>query len=244
MTESDRQLLRSQRLTRFSETLGHTFADMHLLDRALCHRSYRYETLGVNHDNERMEFLGDTVLNFLISELLFQRFPKLDEGQLSKLKAYFTSSTYLARQARLLGVGDYLLLGRGEEASGGRQKSSLLENALEAIIAALYLDGGMAAAADFIHTHMSREITLLGGKNIIFDYKTALQEYTQKTMKVLPNYVVNKVEGPEHQPLYSVSITLGNDTFGPETATTIKEAQKKLARKVLTHLMKQPSDKS
>ena len=171
----------TEALDPFEQRLGHTFADREILRRALTHKSYSHEAKHeAIRDNETFEFLGDSVLGFVIGDLLFRRFPTLDEGALSKMKAYLVSAHSLAAKAREYGMGDVILLGVGEEKSGGRKKDSLLANLYEATIAAVYLDGGIDAARLLIERSFDGDLTSLNEDDLLFhDYKTALQELAQ-----------------------------------------------------------------
>src|SRR5579862_9700810 len=196
--------------------LGHTFRSRELLERALTHKSRIYEQTvegNPSGDNEQLEFLGDAILGFVVSECLVRRFPSFPEGRLSKLKAHLVSAARLYEVAQELGLGDYLYLGRGEEMSGGREKKALLSDAAEAIIAALYLDAGLAAAAGFIQTHV---VGILGPgdenpDHASSDFKSALQEMAQSLKLPQPRYVITAEEGPEHAKMFTVEVRVGKD---------------------------------
>ncbi|HVS32176.1 MAG TPA: ribonuclease III, partial [Thermoanaerobaculia bacterium] len=168
-------------LPEFERRIGYTFQQRELLTRAITHKSYSHEARHENaRHNEIFEFLGDSVLGFVVGDLLFRHFPDLDEGALSKMKAYLVSAPSLAEQARRLGMGDVLLLGVGEEKTGGRRKDSLLANLFEAMIAAVYLDGGIDAARKLIEESFAGDIGAIDREDLLFqDYKTALQELAQ-----------------------------------------------------------------
>src|SRR5213076_1539421 len=191
--------LRLADLRDFETRIGYTFERRELLTRALTHKSYSHEAkTGDVRDNETFEFLGDSVLGFVIGDILFHRFPTLDEGALSKMKAYLVSATSLAAKARLYGMGDVILLGVGEEKSGGRKKDSLLANLFEALIAAVYLDGGVVAARHLIERSFSGDIRAINEQDLLFhDYKTALQELAQGRGLPLPEYSVVDEVGPD-----------------------------------------------
>src|SRR5579863_1389455 len=166
------------------KALGHTFRDRELLERALTHKSRIYEKSGEGQpssDNEQLEFLGDAILGFAVSESLVRRFASFPEGRLSKLKAHLVSAARLHEVAQDLNLGEYLLLGRGEEMSGGREKKALLSDAVEALIAALYLDAGMEATRQFIETCIIGpfEAPADGSESALTDFKSALQEMAQ-----------------------------------------------------------------
>jgi ribonuclease-3 len=251
--------MKSLEIMALEKNLGHHFQRQELIEQALTHSSQARElqASGVSHglagtgDNELLEFLGDAVLGLVTSETLFQRFPGFGEGQLSKLRAHLVGQRHLLRVAEQLHIGDYMRLGRGEERSGGRGKASLLVDALEAILAALYLDGGWAAARDFILrvivepelAHMQLETSALP----VMDFKSALQEALQASGKPQPVYVLVKEEGPEHKKTFTVEARLpepGLAQFvGRAEGATKKRAEQEAARQVLEHLSKLPGDR-
>ncbi len=221
-------------LSAFEERLGHQFQRRDLLTRALTHKSYSHEARQENiQDNETFEFLGDSVLGFVIGDLLFRRFPTLDEGALSKIKAYLVSASSLAAKARSYGMGDALYLGVGEEKSGGRRKESLLANLFEAMIAAVYLDGGIEPARRLIETSFAKDIESIEPDDLLFhDYKTALQELAQGKGLPLPDYNVIEEVGPDHDKRFVVEVKVGNLIARGEGSSK-KEAQQQAARHAL-----------
>ena len=240
------------------ESLGHRFRRGELIEQAITHSSQARESqaagasngLAGRGDNELLEFLGDAVLGLVTSEALFHRFPGFGEGQLSKLRAHLVGQHHLLRVAEDLRIGDYMRLGRGEERSGGRAKASVLVDALEAILAALYLDGGWAAARDFILRaivepelgHMQLETSALP----VMDFKSALQETLQANGKSQPVYVLVKAEGPEHKKTFTVEARLSEPEMacfvGRAQGATKKRAEQEAARQVLEHLSKPPEE--
>ena len=221
-------------LSAFEERLGYTFNRRDLLTRALTHKSYSHEARqdGVQ-DNETFEFLGDSVLGFVIGDLLFQRFPTLDEGALSKIKAYLVSATSLATKARDYGMGEVIYLGVGEEKSGGRKKESLLANVFEAMIAGIYLDGGIEPARKFIERSFVRDLASIDQDDLLFqDYKTALQELAQGNGLQLPEYNVIDEVGPDHDKRFIVEVKVGNHLARGEGSSK-KEAQQEAAKHAL-----------
>jgi len=233
------------------ESLGHRFQRPELLAQALTHSSQAREVEALGEpggDNEMLEFLGDAVLGLVTSEALFHRFPKFQEGHLSKLRAHLVGQRHLLRVAEQLQIGHYMRLGRGEEKSGGRNKASLLVDALEAILAALYLDGGWAVARDFIVrvivepelAHMKLETSAIP----VMDFKSALQEALQARGGAQPTYILVKEEGPEHKKTFTVEVRLpeaGMGQFvGRAHGTTKKRAEQEAARQVLEHLAALP----
>ena len=218
-------------LAEFEDRIGYHFQRRELLTRALTHKSYSHEAkTGDVRDNETFEFLGDSVLGFVVGDILFHRFPAQDEGALSKMKAYLVSATSLAAKARLYGMGDVILLGVGEEKSGGRKKDSLLANLFEALIAAVYLDGGIVPARHLIERSFVHDLASLNEENLLFhDYKTALQELAQGRGLPLPDYVVVGENGPDHDKRFVVEVRVGNHTARGEGSSK-KEAQQQAAK--------------
>lgn len=221
-------------LPEFERRIGYTFERRDLLTRAITHKSYSHEARHENaRHNETFEFLGDSVLGFVIGDILFRHFPDLDEGALSKIKAYLVSAPSLAAKARDLGMGDVLLLGVGEEKTGGRKKDSLLANLFEAMIAAVYLDGGIDAARRLIDESFGRDIEAIDHEDLLFhDYKTALQELAQGKGLPLPDYSVVDEVGPDHDKTFIVEVKVGNHVARGEGSSK-KEAQQEAARHAL-----------
>jgi ribonuclease-3 len=217
------------------EAAGYRFRDRGILEHALTHRSRANEDVtGGVVDNESLEFLGDAVLGFVVAELLFTRFPDRDEGQKSKMKAALVSTPALARQAGRLGLGEHLLLGRGEEKTGGRRKRALLADGYEALIAAIYLDGGMDAARAFILREFEPLLgDVAGAVTIGDDHKSALQEVLQGRGEPLPEYVVTAEEGPAHRRLFTVEVRVRGDVLAEAEGRTKKDAEREAARKAL-----------
>ena len=220
------------------KALGHTFRNRELLERALTHKSRIYEKSAegqLSADNEQMEFLGDAILGFVVSESLVRQFASFPEGRLSKLKAHLVSAAHLHHVAKALELGEYLLLGRGEELSGGRAKKALLSDAVEALIAALYLDGGLDAAKPFIETRIL-------GSNIppdetsehtVTDYKSALQEMAQAKKLPPPRYVIVAEDGPEHSKTFTVEVRVGKEFISRAQGMSKKAAGQTAAQQVL-----------
>ena len=221
-------------LQAFEERIGHRFARRDLLTRALTHKSYSHESKqGDVRDNETFEFLGDSVLGFVIGDLLFHRFPQVDEGALSKIKAYLVSAPSLASKARQYGMGDVIYLGVGEEKSGGRKKDSLLANLFEAVIAAIYLDGGIEPARALIERSFKNDIDRIDSDDLLFhDFKTALQELAQGKGLPLPEYHVVGEAGPDHDKRFIVEVKVGSLVTRGE-GTSKKEAQQQAAKHAL-----------
>ena len=221
-------------LSEFEERIGHRFARRDLLARALTHKSYSHEAKQEDvRDNETFEFLGDSVLGFVIGDLLFHRFPEVDEGALSKIKAYLVSATSLASKAREYGMGDVIYLGVGEEKSGGRKKDSLLANLFEAMIAAIYLDAGIEPARSLIERSFRADIDRIDSDDLLFhDFKTALQELAQGRGLPLPEYNVVDEVGPDHDKRFIVDVKVGSLLARGEGSSK-KEAQQQAAKHAL-----------
>ena len=220
------------------EAAGYRFRDRGILEHALTHRSKANEDVtGGVADNESLEFLGDAVLGFVVAELLFIRFPDRDEGQKSKMKAALVSTPALARQAGRLGLGEHLLLGRGEEKTGGRRKRALLADGYEALIAAIYLDGGIDAVRMFILRELEPFVEdVAGAVTIGDDHKSALQETLQGRGDPLPEYVVTAEEGPAHRRLFRVEVRVRGNALAEAEGRTKKDAEREAARKALDRL--------
>jgi ribonuclease-3 len=223
-------------IERLAERLGYRFRAPRLLETSLTHKSYLNESPDPSReDNERLEFLGDAVLDLVISELFLSRFPEAPEGDLSKLKAKTVSEAALSHVARRLDLGSALVLGRGEELTGGRDKPSLLADALEAVIAAVYLDGGLAAARQVVLTAFTDLFDNLG-RSEVADYKTELQELCQSDFSVLPVYRVLQESGPDHHKQFDVELSIRGEGYGVGTGRSKKEAEQQAARTALERL--------
>jgi ribonuclease III len=216
------------------------FKNPALLAEALTHKSHVNERRGQDRKhNERLEFLGDAVLSLIISDYLATSFPHLSEGALSKLKAKLVSEQSLATAAKRLQLGVRLQLGRGEEASKGREKSSLLADALEAIIAAVYLDGGLEASRQFTLTVLCHELHEAQSQQATpgdDDYKTRFQEWCQRRYDVLPRYVTVRETGPDHQKLFEVEVQVDGRALGAGQGHSKKEAEQLAAQQALKQM--------
>ena len=216
---------------------NYRFTNTSFLIEALTHKSYVNERRDSGQkDNERLEFLGDAVLSLDMSDYLARRYPELSEGALSKLKAKLVSEASLGNAARRLDLGARLKLGRGEELSNGRDKTSLLADALEAIIAAVYLDGGFEASRTFTLEALTDElhqIDVLQEKPGGDDYKTRFQEWCQKRYELLPRYVIVRETGPDHQKVFEVEVQVNDRVFGMGRGHSKKEAEQEAAQRAL-----------
>jgi ribonuclease III len=218
--------------------LGYRFASRELLARAFTHRSSVYEksAIAASADNEQLEFLGDSILGFVVSDALVAAHPEYPEGRLSKMKAHLVSASHLHEVAARLRLGDYLFLGRGEEMSGGREKKALLANAVEALIAALYLDGGMEPARRFILQHVIGEAEPATEAAVATDYKSALQELAQSRKLPQPRYAIVEERGPEHAKTFLVEVRVGREWVSRAEGMSKKSAGQKAAQEVLRQL--------
>jgi ribonuclease-3 len=224
---------RRESLHALEERLGHHFADLSLLDRALTHTSHAHEDLsGATLHSEPLEFLGDAVLGFLIADLLHRRDPDGAEGAKTKARARLVSAPSLSRRAAELGLPDLLLLGRGEEKTGGRNKAALWADAYEALIAGLYLDGGIETAQSFVNAEFAAELSGAQEPPDV-DYKSALQEVLQARGEPVPEYVVVAEEGPGHRPRFLVRCVVQGIAVAEGEGYSKKEAQQEAARKAL-----------
>lgn len=201
--------------------------DHDLLTQALTHRSFAYENGGLP-TNERLEFLGDAVLGLVVTDSLYRRHPDLSEGQLAKLRAAVVNMRALADVARSIGLGEFLLLGRGEETTGGRDKSSILADTVEAIIGAAYLDAGMEAATDLVHRMVDRLIDHSESLGAGLDWKTSLQEYASQHDFGVPEYRVTE-EGPDHAKTFTAAVVLGEVVRGTGIGRSKKAAEARAA---------------
>lgn len=229
------------KLAKLENLIGHKFQDMNLLERAVTHRSWAYENLPGATDeqvreteNESMEFVGDSVLGLVIAEQLYAAHPKDTEGDLTLMKHHLVSTATLAKIAEGLDLGEFIRVGRGEEKTGGRKKQALLANTLEAVIAAVFLDGGYIQARFFIGRIFAGELKSATPKNSI-DYKTLLQELLQSDKQSAPSYTVIKTEGPPHDRTFSVEATWATGR-ARGTGNSIKSAEMMAAAEALTIL--------
>ena len=226
--------------------IGHPFRNRELLERALTHSSHVHEknagSTALQADNEQLEFLGDSILGFLISEALIERLPGYSEGRLSKLKAHIVSAAHLYGVADKLQLGQYLQLGRGEEMSGGRSKRTLLVDALEALIAALYLDGGIDKARAFVKQYVVGDessdspFSTDHVPGTVTDFKSALQELARARNLPLPRYVILKERGPEHSKTFTVEVRVGKDWVAQAEGYSKKSAAQAGARLVFEQM--------
>ncbi|HET7735406.1 MAG TPA: ribonuclease III [Nocardioidaceae bacterium] len=207
--------------------LGNPVLDAELLERALTHRSYAYENGGLP-TNERLEFLGDSVLGVVVTETLFRAHPDLSEGRLAKLRAAVVNARALAEVARTIGLGEYVMLGRGEESTGGRNKSSILSDTVEAVIGAIYLSDGFENARAVVHLLFDPLMETAAGLGAGLDWKTSLQELAAEHTLGVPEYVIED-EGPDHAKTFTAQVQVGGERYGHGTGRSKKEAEQQAA---------------
>jgi ribonuclease-3 len=238
MNENEGETLSLPSLRDLEKVLGYRFKNEALLSQALTHRSFVNENEKARlRNNEALEFLGDAVLGFLISSRIFQHYPDLTEGELSKIKAYLVSAANLVRLAEEIRLGDYVRLSRGEEKTGGRKKRAIIVDAYEAIIGAIYLDGGVEAASDFVGRQVDSFLEELDlGQLTYGDFKSALQEQLHNLGRQEPIYRVVKEIGPDHKKTFVVQVVIQGEIVAESTGRTKKEAQQSAARLALESL--------
>lgn len=220
------------------EALGYHFKDKALLRESLTHRSYRYEqTREATLDNERLEFLGDSVLNLVIAEALYRHPRVLTDAEMSKMRSYLVNRSLLSETASKLSLGMYILLGKGEESTGGRKKISVLADSLEALWGAVFLDGGYLSARSVILRHLSERISSVVNREEGYDYKSALQEMCQMKGGMLPEYRIVRQEGEEHKKVFTAEVYVNGVLRGTGTGKSKKEAQVAAANQALEALV-------
>ncbi|WP_461810062.1 ribonuclease III [Faecalimonas sp.] len=225
-----------QKFKELERKIGYEFQQLNLLEQAMCHSSYANEKhMEKSECNERLEFLGDAILELVSSEFLFFENPKMPEGELTRTRASIVCEPSLAFCARELDLGSYLLLGKGEETTGGRFRDSLTSDALEALIGAIYLDGGFASAKEFIHRFILND---LEHKKLFFDSKTILQEIVQGDFNESIKYTLLKEEGPDHNKSFFISVSIGNEVYGNGKGRTKKAAEQEAAYQAILELHK------
>ncbi|HLS88883.1 MAG TPA: ribonuclease III [Sphingobacteriaceae bacterium] len=226
---------RAEALARLAELTGREPRQPELFLQALTHPSYANEHPQEMH-NQRLEFLGDAALGLVVAEELYRRFPDKDEGDLTRMRAAVVCTPTLARVARRLDLGRLLRLGQGEEGSGGRQRSSLLADALEAVIGALMLEGGLETVRDFVFRHLSQEMEEAAAGSLVEDFKTFLQEEGQRRFRADPVYRVVGEEGPDHNKSFTVEVLIQGKVMGTGTGRSKKEAEQAAAEQAVARL--------
>ena len=219
------------KLEELENKLGYHFHDRRLVEHALCHSSYANERHWDRlQNNERLEFLGDAVLELATSEFLYQNYPTMPEGEATRTRASIVCEQTLALCARDLGLGEWLRLGKGEELTGGRDRDSITSDAMEALLGAIYLDGGFANAKEFVHHFILKDIE---HKKLFYDSKTILQEQIQSETEEPIHYELVKEEGPDHNKRFTVNVVLGEKVLGSGSGRTKKAAEQEAAYRAL-----------
>jgi ribonuclease-3 len=219
-------------LSEIETKLGYKFQDKKLLELSLIHRSYANEHRGLREHNERLEFLGDSVLNLIITETLYREHPRLPEGVLSHIRSRIVEASSCDFFAKKLGIDHYLLLGRGEKMNQGKGRISIVADFFEAIVGAIFLDGGYIAAHRFILENFSKEIERMP-ESEEKNFKAQLQDYTQKKHKETPEYIIVSESGPEHEKNFVVEVRLQGKTLAEGAGSSKKEAQQQAAKSAL-----------
>ncbi len=226
-------------LTALQQTLGVKFKDLSLLERALVHGSYVNENPDFARlSNERLEFLGDAVLGLIVADRLFQEYPDLTEGQMTRFRSALVRRDALVRVTRAIKLGDYLYLGKGEESSGGRYKPTNLAAALEAVIAAIFLDQGLSVTREVVMGLLNTELEKQVSQGVRIDYKSQLQEFIQANKQQTPSYHVIETSGPPHLKSFTVEVRLGDIVLGTGIGKSKKKAEKEAAQLALIQLKK------
>ncbi len=224
-------------LSELERAIGIRFRNRALLRQALVHTSYVNENPGLDvGSNERLEFLGDAALGLVIGKLLYQEYPDVDEGRLTELRAHLVRRDTLARAAARLRLGDYLRLGRGEEAAGGRERPTNLAHAFEALVGAVYLDQGLEAVERFVFEALGPELASVRERRVPADPKSQLQEYVQSHWQITPTYRTVRIEGPDHARRFTVEVSVGGEVLGSGEGRSKQQAEKAAARIALEAL--------
>jgi len=230
-----------EELSRLEHTLGYRFTDLRLLQKALVHSSFAFEQSQGGKDNEKLEFLGDAVLDLVIGHILFHRDQKMREGELTRLRAALVNEHHLAKMAREIELGKYLALGKGENASHGRDKSSILSCAYEAVVGAIFEDADYQTVHDVVERFFLPAIDGKQEELLIADAKSRLQEVLQEKHNEGPIYQIDGEEGPSHQKMFTISVTFRDDVLGTGQAGSKKEAEQRAAAAALEKLKSKDS---
>lgn len=226
-----------QDIQKLMKTINYKFKNEKLLINALTHRSYANEHLHLNlKDNERLEFLGDSVLDLMSTDYIVNKFKNLQEGEMSKIKSRLISENAFSTIATEINLGEYLYLSNGENSSGGRKRKSILGDAFEALVGAIYLDSDYYTTKNVILSYLKKTMEHLNSIEGILDYKTELQEYIQGLYKVTPEYKIIDATGPDHDKVFTVEVLINNKVIGKGVAKNKKEAEKHAAREALINM--------
>ncbi len=233
---------RTRQLDTFQRTIKIKFKNRQILNRALTHRSYVNEFGQDVVDNERLEYLGDSVLALVVNEYLFSHFEDYTEGNMAKIKSAVVSETTLCRVARQLNLGSYILMGKGEEQSGGRERPSILANTLEAVIGSIYLDSGLKPSRNFVLKLLKSEIEMIDTLSYLRDPKTTLQEYVQKYYKERPQYLVVEERGPDHKKEFVIRLIIKGKVITTGEGTSKRKAEMEAAASALKKIEEEGID--
>ena len=220
-------------MKKLEENLGYNFNNKRLLENALTHSSYANEIRNGIASNERLEFLGDSVLSVIVSSYIYENFKKMPEGDLTRLRSSLVCEKTLCSFSRKLNLGEYLLLGKGERKNGGAERDSILADAFEALLAAVYLDGGIEPARRLVMYFIKKELETYDVKADFKDYKTLLQEIIQRNPEESVNYVLIDEKGPDHNKQFTVEVRLNSNTIGTGTGKSKKDAEEMAAKQAL-----------
>jgi len=223
-------------LEQLTEILKYSFNEISLLDSALTHKSYSFEFNNGVGDNERLEFLGDSIIGLCVSEILFHKYPDYPEGKLTLMKSYLVSKKFLAELAVQLDIGKFIKLGTGEEKTGGRKRMTILGNTFEAIAGAIFVDGGYCCASEFINRFIEPKLEIMEISALIYNYKNLLQIYFQKEYGKLPHYKIHEESGPQHEKIYTIAVTIDDRILGIGSDSSKKKAGQKAAQNALSKL--------
>jgi len=226
----------SSQLSPLFRTISYRFRNMVLIRQALTHRSFFSGETEGGETNERLEFLGDAVLGLVVTDELYHRFPHKNEGELTKIKAYLVSREMLAKGAKEIDLGKYILLGHGEEISGGRHRKSILSNAYEALLGAIYLDGGLQKIRSFICKHILKDVDNLISGRFDHNYKSQLLEYIQGKGGESPEYIVVEEKGPDHEKEFTVEVRVNGKVLGKGKGYNKKSAEQQAAHEAMKNL--------
>ncbi len=219
------------------QNIGYQFHNLRLLRQALIHRSFANESGDPRiEDNEKFEFLGDSVLGFVMSDFLYHAFPNFREGDMSRVKSHVVSEAFLAKLAREIELGSFMLFGKGEASSGGHKKDSLLSDCYEALIASIYLDGGIEPAREFLMRAYKERVETIVYDRHILDHKSLLQEHAQELFRCMPRYRLHRAIGPDHERIYEMDLYIDGEVFSVGTGRNKKEAEQNAAKAALGKL--------
>lgn len=220
-------------MTSLEKKLGYKFKNINLLKNALTHSSYANEVRNGYSSNERLEFLGDSVLSIIVSDYIFNKFPQMPEGELTRLRSSLVCEKALCEFSRELDLGEFLMLGKGEEKGGGRERDSILADAFEAVLAAIYIDGGMEPAKNHVMNFVLREIKHYSSDDTFKDYKTNLQEIIQQNPEESISYILTDESGPDHDKSFTVEVRMNSNVIGIGKGKSKKQAEQMAAKEAL-----------